>query len=105
MFTRLLLSVGLLLAAALPMSEAKAERRVALVIGNSGYTHASALRNPRNDAADMADALKTLGFEVVLGNDLDQQQFAQSIERYARIMEGADVGLFFYAGHGLQIND
>lgn len=106
MFTRLLLSVGLLIAAAsLTVSEAKAERRVALVIGNSGYAHATGLRNPRNDAADMAEVLKNLGFEVVLGHDLNQHQFAQSIERYARILEDADVGLFFYAGHGLQIND
>jgi uncharacterized caspase-like protein len=105
MFTRLLLSAGLLLGAAMTVSEAKAERRVALVIGNSGYAHATALRNPRNDAADMAEVLKTLGFEVVLGHDLSQQQFAQSIERYARILEDADVGLFFYAGHGLQVND
>jgi uncharacterized caspase-like protein len=105
MFTRLLLSVGLLLGAAFLVSEAKAERRVALVIGNSGYTHATGLRNPRNDAADMAEILKTLGFEVVVGHDLNQHQFAQSIERYARILEDADVGLFFYAGHGLQIND
>jgi uncharacterized caspase-like protein len=105
MFTRLLLSAGLLLGAALTVSDAKAERRVALVIGNSGYVHATGLRNPRNDASDMAEALKKLGFEVVVGHDLNQQQFAQSIERYARILEDADVGLFFYAGHGLQIND
>ncbi len=53
----------------------------------------------------MAEILKTSGFEVVLGHDLNQQQFAQSIERYARILDDADVGLFFYAGHGLQMND
>src|SRR3954453_2068495 len=90
------------LTAALP---ARAERRVALVIGNSAYVNAAGLRNPRNDAADMAETLKKLGFEVELGLDLDQQNFAVTIEKFARALDGADVGLFFYAGHGLQLND
>jgi uncharacterized caspase-like protein len=105
MLSRLFLLAGLLAGAALATPDARAERRIALVIGNSGYAHAPALRNPRNDSADMAEALKNLGFEVVLGHDLDQQQFAMTIERYARMLENADVGLFYYAGHGLQIND
>src|SRR5262245_36175850 len=86
-------------------SAANAERRVALVIGNSAYSNAASLRNPRNDAADMAEMLKKLGFEVELGLDLDQKSFATTIESFARALDGADVGLFFYAGHGLQLND
>ena len=86
-------------------SAAQAERRVALVIGNSAYTSAAALRNPRNDAGDMAEALRKLGFEVVLGVDLNQERFAGTIETFARAIDGADVALFFYAGHGLQLND
>jgi len=86
-------------------STAHADRRVALVVGNSAYSSAAALRNPSNDAKDMAEALKKLGFEVVLGIDLDQERFATTIETFARTLDGADVALFFYAGHGLQIND
>ena len=49
--------------------------------------------------------MKKLGFEVQLGLDLDQKSFASTIEDFARALDGADVGLFFYAGHGLQLND
>src|SRR3954467_5150249 len=104
MLSRLFLLAGLLLAALAPAT-AKTERRVALVVGNSEYAHASTLRNPRNDASDMADALRGLGFEVLIGLDLDQQKFATNIDRFARMLDGADVGLFYYAGHGLQINE
>jgi formylglycine-generating enzyme required for sulfatase activity/uncharacterized caspase-like protein len=93
------------LAALLGAPAAQAERRVALVIGNSAYSNAATLRNPRNDANDMAEALQKLGFEVVLGVDLNQERFATSIETFARAIDGADVALFFYAGHGLQLND
>src|SRR5215216_65608 len=105
MLSRLILVFGLLAAALLPASDAQAERRIALVVGNSEYVHAKTLRNPRNDAADIAETLKKLGFEVLLGLDLDQQNFARLVEQYARRLDDADVGLFYYAGHGLQINE
>lgn len=104
MLARLAIAVGILAAALLPQT-AGAERRVALVVGNSGYAHATALRNPGNDANDVAEVLKGLGFEVLLGRDLDQQNFAKTIEQFARSLDDADIGLFFYAGHGLQMND
>jgi len=85
-------------------TQAIAERRVALVIGNSQYAYTTALPNPRNDAEDIADTLKKLGFEVTVGYDLDQIKFAGTVAEFARALEGADVGLFFYAGHGLQID-
>ena len=100
-----LLALAVLLAVALVGSEAKAERRVALVIGNAEYAHAPPLRNTQNDANDMADALKKLGFDVLLGLDLDQRGLAQSVERFARMLDGADVAMFYYAGHAIQIND
>jgi len=81
-----------------------AEKRVALVIGNSSYTHATALPNPSNDAADMAAALTRLGFEVVAGIDLDKSAMRRTIRKFSTALEGADVALFFYAGHGLQVN-
>jgi caspase domain-containing protein len=90
-----------LLLAMLP-SMAQAERRVALVIGNSAYKHAGELPNPRNDATDIAGALKALKFEVIEGRDLDRAAMERKLREFARALEGSDVGLFFYAGHGLQ---
>jgi len=104
MLIRATVLLGLLAAAFLP-ADARAERRVALVVGNAAYVNAPTLRNPRNDANDVAETLKKLGFEVEFGLDLDQQNFAQAIDRFARALDGADVGMFFYAGHGLQMNE
>lgn len=105
MLCRLGLLLGILATGLFGASAAQAERRVALVIGNSAYVNATALRNPKNDANDFADTLRKLGFEVELGLDLDQRGLATTIEKFARTLEGADVGLFYYAGHALQINE
>jgi hypothetical protein len=88
----------------LAATQAIAERRVALVIGNARYAHTLPLANPRNDAEDIANTLSRVGFEVRIGYDLDQAKFAGIIDEFARALEGADVGLFYFAGHGLQIN-
>jgi hypothetical protein len=88
----------------LAATQAIAERRVALVVGNSQYAYTSTLPNPRNDAEDIASALGEVGFEVTVGYDLDQVKFAVTVAQFARALEDADVGLFFYAGHGLQID-
>ncbi|WP_429809434.1 caspase family protein [Ensifer sp. B1-9] len=85
-------------------SYAWAEKRVALVIGNSAYQHAPQLTNPQNDASDMASKLTGLGFVVVTGRDLDLAGMRRSIREFVGKVEGADVSLFFYAGHGLQVN-
>ncbi len=81
---------------------AVAEKRVALVIGNSAYVHANPLPNPANDANDVAAALKEVGFEVILGLDLDKRGFDIKVRDFARALDQADVALFYYAGHGLQ---
>jgi uncharacterized caspase-like protein len=83
---------------------AKAQKRLALVIGNSTYQHTSKLDNPKNDAADMSAALKKLGFTVIDGIDLDKAGMERSLREFARALVGSDVGLLFYAGHGLQVN-
>jgi len=80
------------------------KRRVALVIGNGDYRVAGRLTNPVNDASDMATALRRLGFDVVEGKDLDRRAMDQAIREFGRKLEGADLALFFYAGHGLQVN-
>jgi hypothetical protein len=85
-------------------SAALAEKRVALVIGNSDYKHAGTLTNPRNDAEDFAAALKALGIEVIKGLDLDKRGMEQEVRKFSTALTAADVGIFFYAGHGLQVN-
>ena len=105
MLRSLAILVGIVWAVLAAPSAAQADRRVALVIGNSSYSNSSPLRNPKNDANDLAATLKQVGFEVTLGLDLDQRGFGMMIERFARELEGADVGLLFYAGHALQINE
>jgi len=84
---------------------ATAKKRVALVIGNSAYRYTPKLENPRNDATDMGAALKKLGFEVLEGFDLDKAAFERKIRDFAAALQNADVGVFFYAGHGLLVAD
>jgi carboxyl-terminal processing protease len=79
-----------------------AERRVALVIGNGTYRHAQQLPNPANDARDVADALKRLGFETILGVDLDRAGMDDHAVRFARAAREADVAMFYYSGHAMQ---
>src|SRR5262249_47790956 len=81
---------------------AHADKRVALVIGNSDYETRLRLLNPRNDAQDMADSLRSLGFDVILRVNADKQGFMQALAEFSRAVSGAEIGLFFYAGHGLQ---
>ena len=100
-----LLAIFTLAAGLTVTSAAYADRRVAFVVGNARYEHTGALANPRNDAQDVADKLKSLGFEVMLSVDLDQASFAHAIDDFARRLDGADVGLFYYAGHALQMNE
>jgi uncharacterized caspase-like protein len=84
----------------------RAEKRVALVIGNSAYKNVTPLDNPRNDARLIADTLRALGFAVVGGSaqlDLDKSQFDHAVQSFSDQIQGADVGLFYYAGHGVQV--
>ncbi|OHD17674.1 MAG: hypothetical protein A2087_04075 [Spirochaetes bacterium GWD1_61_31] len=78
--------------------------RVALVIGNNEYTGLTALRNPVNDATDMAAALRRLGFTVELLTNADLSQMEAAVVRLSGSLGGSrqSVGLFFYAGHGVQ---
>ena len=98
--TTLLAAVLLTVLAALP---SLAAGRVALVVGNGAYEHATPLPNPPNDAADVAAALKGLRFTVIEGRDLDRTAFEAKLRAFARAARGAEAALFFYAGHGLQV--
>jgi uncharacterized caspase-like protein len=84
---------------------AYADRRVALVVGNGAYRHADRLANPVNDARGMRDALKRLGFEVTFGEDLDQRALRRVIGQFANGVDGADVAIVYYAGHGATFGD
>jgi uncharacterized caspase-like protein len=97
------LCLGGLIAAVTLAAPAVAERRVALVIGNAAYTHAPALANPANDASDMAEALKSVGVEVILGLDLDKRGFDAKVREFSKALASVDTGILFYAGHGLQV--
>jgi TPR repeat protein len=82
---------------------AHAETRVALVIGNGSYREVATLANPPNDARDVAAELKTLGFKVTLGVDLDQASMERAIAEFTLAAASADVSLFYYGGHGVQL--
>jgi hypothetical protein len=86
-------------------SAAHAEKRVALVIGNSAYRAVPALQNPVADATLVADTLSSLGFSVVGGGaqfDLDKAGFDGALRKFGEALTGADVALFYYAGHGVE---
>jgi hypothetical protein len=86
---------------------AVAEKRVALVVGNSAYQNVTRLDNPRNDAMLMGDTLTSLGFSLIGGRaqlDLDKPALDTAVQNFGRQIQGADVALFYYAGHGVQVN-
>src|SRR5579871_236245 len=83
-----------------------AETRIALVVGNSEYQNVSQLRNPADDARLVAETLTRLGFRLTGGGaqlDLDKSRFDAAVQSFGRQSLGADVALFYYAGHGIQV--
>jgi TPR repeat protein len=83
------------------------ERRVALVVGNFGYEHVPKLANPGNDATLIATTLHQLGFTLVGGaaqDNVDKAHFDKLVQEFGRAIQGADVALFYYAGHGMQVD-
>ena len=81
-----------------------ADGRVALVVGNSTYTHIGRLPNPDNDARDMSAALRRLGFEVTTELDADRVELTEALRAFTRQSAGADISLVFYAGHGIEMD-
>jgi hypothetical protein len=97
------LACGLVIMIGLTAAPALADKRLALVIGNSAYKNAPTLKNPANDASDMADTLQRLGFEVIRGMDLDYLSMRTAVRKFSEKLPEANVALLFYAGHGLQV--
>ncbi|MCX5821155.1 MAG: caspase family protein [Deltaproteobacteria bacterium] len=85
----------------LPGLIAAPERRTALVIGNGAY-ETGRLKNPVNDATDMAATLKRMGFNVILKTNASQREMDGAVREFGRSLARSDVGLFFFAGHGIQ---
>ena len=97
-------AAGLILAAGLFTEACAAEPRVALVIGNAGYRSVPELGNSRNDADDISEQLKRVGFAVIDGRDLDRSAMHAALSRFAQRVRGSEAALVYYSGHGLQIN-
>lgn len=80
------------------------ESKIALVIGNTNYANALPLKNPGNDASDMCAALTKLGFEVICKLDLaTKREFKDAIFEFTGKINPRSVALFYFAGHGLQV--
>jgi len=80
------------------------QSRVAFVLGNGDYQHTTALTNPRNDAWAVTEALQRMNFDVLLEFDLDKPGTEQALKHFAQKLKHAEVALFYYAGHGLQVD-
>ena len=94
--------IGILILLSPTTSLSAAEQRTALVIGNGAYK-SSPLRNPVNDASEFADALHNLGFSVILKTNADQRTMEESMRDFGKKLKSGGVGLFYFAGHGLQV--
>ncbi len=78
------------------------EQRIALVIGNSAYRNTAPLKNPVNDATDMAQVLREKGFQVTVRTNLEVKEMRQVIRSFSQALKAGGVGLFYFAGHGIQ---
>src|ERR1700691_4687717 len=92
--------VGILMSA----NAAKADRRVAFVVGNGAYKNVTQLPNPPIDAKAMAGVLRNAGFDVVEGINLTRDKMTERLLEFGEKAQGADVAVFFYAGHGIAID-
>jgi hypothetical protein len=100
---RHLIACCLLIGTVVTALPATAAKRVALVIGNSAYQSVPRLPNPINDARAVADALRRLDFVVIEAEDRDKTGMQTLLGKFREELLGADVSLFFYGGHGLQV--
>jgi formylglycine-generating enzyme required for sulfatase activity len=102
---RWLLVIGwTILAASFGATPATADKRVALVIGNAAYRQMPRLTNPVNDAEDVGKSLRDLGFETIVATDLDRAGMNTTLGRFVRMVDGADIAIVYYAGHGMQFS-
>ncbi|WP_439404019.1 caspase family protein [Bradyrhizobium sp. DASA03076] len=93
-----------LMCMALSVSAAKADRRVAFVVGNGAYKNVAQLPNPPIDAKAMASTLRNVGFEVIEGSNLTRDQMTEKLLDFGRKAQGSDIAVFYYAGHGIAVS-
>src|SRR5450432_3064726 len=92
-------ALGMLLTA----NTAKADRRVALVVGNGAYKYVQKLPNAPFSAKAMAALLRNIDFEVIDGFDLTRDQMTERLLEFGKKAEGADLALFYYSGQGIGV--
>lgn len=95
--------VAFILASLAAFDASALERRVAFVIGNSDYREISALKNPAKDVVDVSDTFRQAGFEVFVASNLTKLQFEDQFRNYLAAVDGADIAVVYYSGHGFQI--
>ncbi|MBZ9819440.1 caspase family protein [Mesorhizobium sp. CA4] len=95
--------IAALILVGLTTVQAHADRRVALVIGNSEYREIPALKNPDKDAEDVSNTFRLAGFDVFVAKDLTKLQFEKEFRNYLAAADGADLAVVYYSGHGFQI--
>ena len=83
--------------------QASAAERVALVIGNSSYERLPRLGNPANDAGDLSQSLRRLGFNVTIVTDATFEKFRVALREFSRVAANADLAVLYYAGHGIEV--
>src|SRR6201994_589136 len=103
LFSKLVLACAAAASLAAVAAPAHAEKRVALVIGNNDYRNVPKLQKAVNDARTMGDTLKQLGFNVMVAENLNRQQFSQALLAFDNAINAGDTAFFFYAGHGFEI--
>src|ERR1700733_4244897 len=95
--------ICMLFAADAARDSAKADKRVAFVVGNGAYKNVAQLPNPPIDAKAMATTLRSVGFEVIEGTNLTRDKMTEKLLDFGKRAQGADVAVFFYAGHGIAV--
>jgi hypothetical protein len=98
------ISIWLVIALSLASTPAFGSGRVALVIGNASYRYSSQLSNPQKDAADIGQALRRLGFDVIQANDLNYDELRRAFRKMDQRALGAEMAIIYYAGHGIEVD-
>src|SRR5215211_2931476 len=102
----LIAAVGVLITLPLSAGAARAEKRVALVIGNGVYENVPKLANPIKDAAALAEMFRGAGFDwVKLRKDVSNLEFKRALREFMDAAQDADIAVVYYAGHGIQVRD
>ncbi|MGI9417572.1 MAG: caspase family protein, partial [Geminicoccaceae bacterium] len=104
LFQRLLIATVFLFGGTFGALADDNDRRVALVLGYSDYQQLPPLENPVNDASAIAALLRSLDFQVVEGLDQTREEALGTLREFADVVEGAEIGLIYYAGHGIQVS-